>query len=172
MQVNLNRIEMIVVGRAGAGLEPVIADYERRLGRRARVNVTVVKGEPLERGVERVLAAEGRRILAAVDRVVGASGERATRSGAGAPEGATIIACCDARGVALTSEELASTLLAATRLVLVIGGAMGLHPDVRAGCPLQISLGRVTLPHQIARLVATEQLYRAFAIARGEPYHH
>jgi 23S rRNA (pseudouridine1915-N3)-methyltransferase len=48
---------------------------------------------------------------------------------------------------------------------------MGLPPEVLARARERVSFGRITLPHQLARVVATEQLYRSFRIARGEPYH-
>jgi 23S rRNA (pseudouridine1915-N3)-methyltransferase len=56
-------------------------------------------------------------------------------------------------------------------LVLVLGGSHGLDPDFLAQASERWSLGAITLPHQLARVVVTEQLYRAFTILRGEPYH-
>jgi 23S rRNA (pseudouridine1915-N3)-methyltransferase len=156
-QVNLNRIELLVVGKAGSQLTPAIDDYERRLGRRVTLNVTVVKGEPLDRGEAKVLEAERDRILPVLDRVAG-------------PD--ALIACCDSSGEQLDSREFAAKALVARRLVVIVGGAMGLHPDVSGRCGAAFGFGRVTLPHQLARLVVTEQLYRAFTIAHGEPYHH
>ena len=60
---------------------------------------------------------------------------------------------------------------AAKDLVFVIGGDEGLDPRVRDAAHLTLSLSRLTLPHRLARLVLAEQLYRAFTIVRGEPYH-
>ena len=82
---------------------------------------------------------------------------------------------CDERGDRLTSAQFA-TLLSAAReraqdLAIVIGGAFGLPDDVRARGTRTIQLAPFTLPHELARLVLAEQLYRAGTIVRGEPYH-
>ena len=57
-------------------------------------------------------------------------------------------------------------------LVFVIGGAYGFSPDVYARADAKISLSLMTFSHQAVRVIFTEQLYRAFTIMRGEPYHH
>ncbi|RMF36315.1 MAG: 23S rRNA (pseudouridine(1915)-N(3))-methyltransferase RlmH [Chlorobiota bacterium] len=83
----------------------------------------------------------------------------------------------DERGQVLRSEEFARLLErwmmhAARRLVFVIGGPWGVAPAVRERADATISLSALTLPHELARLVLCEQLYRAVSILRGEPYHH
>lgn len=81
----------------------------------------------------------------------------------------------DQAGTALTSEELAARLGrlrdAGVSLALCIGGDEGLSPRVRSAARLTWSLSRLTLPHRLARLLVAEQLYRAFEILRGSPYH-
>jgi len=82
----------------------------------------------------------------------------------------------DVRGKQLSSEEFASTLAALRdqgiqRLVLAIGPADGWSDDARARASLLFSLGRITLPHQLARVVLAEQTYRALTILAGHPYH-
>ncbi len=57
------------------------------------------------------------------------------------------------------------------RLVFLIGGSLGLHPDLLKRTAFRWSFGPITLPHQLARVVLLEQLYRGIRIARGEPYH-
>lgn len=57
------------------------------------------------------------------------------------------------------------------RLVFIIGGSNGVHPDLRMKAKLRWSFGPLTLPHQLARVVLLEQLYRGIRIMRGEPYH-
>ena len=57
-------------------------------------------------------------------------------------------------------------------LVFVIGGPYGFPAEVRARCDESLSLSRMTFSHQLVRLVFLEQLYRAFTIIKGEPYHH
>ena len=58
------------------------------------------------------------------------------------------------------------------RLILVIGGAYGFSPEVYSRADGKISLSRMTFNHQIVRLMAVEQLYRGFAILKGDPYHN
>ena len=81
------------------------------------------------------------------------------------------------RAAALSSDELARYVGqcedgAVQHLAFLIGGSYGLPKAVSARADLQLSLGRMTLPHRLARLVLFEQVYRAFTILRGEPYSH
>ena len=117
----------------------------------------VVKDEPLDRGTPaEVRRREGERLLAALDGWRGVA--------------------LDREGRAVTSEEL-SVLVGRweeeppQRTALLVGGAEGLDGAVLAACRERVSLGAVTLPHQLARVVAAEQLYRALAIRAGLPYH-
>jgi len=82
----------------------------------------------------------------------------------------------DARGDALTSEEFASYIArlrddGAQRILLAIGPADGWSPAALTRAHRTISLGRMTLPHELARAVAAEQIYRALTILAGHPYH-
>ena len=81
----------------------------------------------------------------------------------------------DERGQELTSRELALRLGrlrdSAQGLTLAIGGDEGLEKPVRDAADFVWSLGKLTLPHRLARVVVLEQLYRAFEILRGGPYH-
>jgi 23S rRNA (pseudouridine1915-N3)-methyltransferase len=90
------------------------------------------------------------------------------------PAGATLI-LLDREGSAWSSEELARRLagwrVAAAPLVLAIGGTPGVEPAFAAGAAHRWSLGPLTLPHELARVVVLEQWYRAWTIIRGEPYH-
>ena len=87
-----------------------------------------------------------------------------------------LLVACDERGKEMTSEELARFIqVRATgtgRLVFAVGGAYGLTEDFRERADLLLAFSRMTLPHELARLVLTEQLYRALTIMRGLPYHH
>jgi len=92
------------------------------------------------------------------------------------PSGAFVVVL-DERGRSLTSAALAGLLeqhmVAGTgEWVAVIGGAHGLSENVRQRADLVLSLSAMTLPHQIARLLLLEQLYRGCTIIRNEPYHH
>lgn len=82
----------------------------------------------------------------------------------------------DERGKNLTSAALANTLQAwqnqgFSQLCVIIGGADGLTDDVRARADLVLALGSLTWPHRLVRVLILEQLYRAFSILSGHPYH-
>ena len=92
------------------------------------------------------------------------------------PERAKVVAL-EVLGKGLSSEELARFVGgcedgAVQHVVFLIGGSYGLPKAISARADVQLSLGRMTLPHRIARLVLVEQIYRAFTILRGEPYSH
>ena len=90
------------------------------------------------------------------------------------PASARVIAC-DERGDRLSSAQFAEVLSSARDraqdVAVVIGGAFGLTDEVRERAQRSIQLAPWTLPHELARLVLAEQLYRAGTIVRGEPYH-
>jgi len=90
------------------------------------------------------------------------------------PKGSRIVAL-DRGGKALSSEALAGELdrwrIAARPVSLVVGGSNGLDPELVGAADLAWSLGPLTLPHELARIVVLEQVYRAWTILRGEPYH-
>jgi 23S rRNA (pseudouridine1915-N3)-methyltransferase len=91
------------------------------------------------------------------------------------PRGAQIVAL-DERGRTLTSPEFAETLRAwadsGTRdLAMVVGGADGVAPDLRAQAGMVLSFGPMVWPHMLARVMLAEQLYRAASILAGSPYH-
>jgi 23S rRNA (pseudouridine1915-N3)-methyltransferase len=90
------------------------------------------------------------------------------------PSTARLVAC-DERGDRLTSAQFA-TLVGEARdraqdLAFMIGGAYGLSDAVRARADRALQLAPWTLPHELARLVLAEQIYRAGTLVRGEPYH-
>ena len=86
------------------------------------------------------------------------------------------IVLLDSRGKQLSSEEIATALgtlrdQGAQRLVLAIGPADGWSDAAKIRAGLLLALGRITLPHQLARVVLAEQVYRALSILAGHPYH-
>ena len=87
----------------------------------------------------------------------------------------SIVVALAREGMGWTSRELAHQLerwlLAARPLSLVIGGSAGLEPSLIGRADARWSLGPLTFPHELARVLVLEQLYRAFTILRGEPYH-
>jgi 23S rRNA (pseudouridine1915-N3)-methyltransferase len=100
-------------------------------------------------------------------------------------EGAAILAALPSRahvillaieGKERSSEEFSARLddlmlRGSSDIAFVIGGSDGVSDDVRARADEMLSFGRITLPHNLARVVLLEQIYRACKISRGEPYH-
>ena len=85
-----------------------------------------------------------------------------------------VVILLDERGKNMSSPELSELILAHTdrRIVLIIGGAYGVNEEVRRRADVLWSLSRLVFPHQLVRLIVSEQLYRAQEIARGGKYHH
>ena len=139
-----------------------VAEYVKRLSTLMPCTVAEVADEPEPRqlsdaAIDRTLRIEGERLLARL------------------PQGAHVVALCvGAKQPA--SDELAEhirTLQLAGRadIAFVIGGSLGLHTSVLARSNEQMGLSRLTLPHQLARVVLAEQLYRAAKINAGQRYH-
>jgi 23S rRNA (pseudouridine1915-N3)-methyltransferase len=147
-----------VVGKPrDANLAGAIADYEARAARYWPLRIHAVREEPSRSSAPHVVRErEGRRLLDAV------------------PPGAQVVAC-DVSGRSRTSEQFARWLQdlreRAVDVSILIGGAYGLDETVKSRAAASISLAPWTLPHELARLVLAEQLYRAGTIIRGEPYH-
>lgn len=153
-------ITLIVVGRVRGTLSDDVAKYEERAGHYWKLEVVEVDdGAPGsgKSGPERVWQAEGERILD----VIGKS--------------ARVVALAR-KGKTMTSIQFAQFLQEAAvgavpEVVFVIGGAYGLSRAVLERADRTLSLSAMTLPHEMARVILTEQLYRAGTIVRGEPYH-
>ena len=89
---------------------------------------------------------------------------------------APIFVVLDSRGKQMSSEELAEFLReqqdrGTQELIFAIGPADGWSPEALKSAQFKLSLGRMTLPHELARVVLAEQLYRGFTILKGHPYH-
>lgn len=151
------KIEILAVDRLrSAWAREAVAEYLGRIGRYCPVERRHVKraGEDPE-----AVAAEGERLLKAA-----ATGP-ADRLVALDPAGEAL----DSRGWAALVGGSADEGVG--RLVFVVGGAAGLSPDVKRAARRIVSLGPQTLAHELAQVVLVEQLYRAWTILRGEPYH-
>lgn len=152
------RVALLTVGRPRqSGLADAIREYETRAARYWPLDVIEVKEESA-RGlsVDQVREREAARLLERV-----------------APD-ARVVAC-DPGGDVLDSEAFAAWLSEqrdrAQNVAFAIGGAYGLGDAVKRRATRRLSLAPWTLPHELARLVLAEQLYRAGTISRGEPYH-
>ncbi len=146
------RFRLLVVGRGSGEL----AGYEKRLTTRL---AGMAGFEVIELAEARAKGADGRRR------------EEARRILDRARKGFILF---DERGEQLASREWAaafSRLPGGARQDFVIGGADGVADEVRAAAGRIWSLSRLTLPHQLARTLVIEQIYRAFTIMRGHPYH-
>lgn len=91
-------------------------------------------------------------------------------------DGHEYVICCDERGKNISSPEFANQINGAfingKEVVILIGGAYGFTPEVREKADFVWSFSKLVFPHMIARLVVTEQIYRASQIIAGGPYHH
>jgi len=152
------RISLLVIGRPrDAGLADAIREYETRAVRYWPLDVVEVREES-GRGLTPALV---------MDRAAERWAERL-------PADALLVAC-DPGGESMDSARFAGWLQdqreQARSVAFVIGGAHGLGESVRGRAAKRLSLAPWTLPHEVARLVLSEQLYRAGTIVRGEPYH-
>ncbi len=86
------------------------------------------------------------------------------------------VICCDERGKNISSDEYYSLISRAftegKNVVILIGGAYGFSQEIRDKADFVWSFSRLVFPHMIARIMATEQIYRAYEIGRGSHYHH
>ena len=158
----MHRVKVVAVGKVrDKWLSDAIAEYAKRLGRFCRFEIEEVDDERIDTatgsaGVARGLRREGDRALARL-----------------APS-AYVIAM-EASGDMATSEVFAERLRAqldkGRELAFVVGGSHGVHADVLARADWRLSMSRMTFPHQLARLMLVEQVYRAFKILANETYH-
>ena len=134
------------------------ADYAKRFPPELRLELKAITTEPRSGGktTEQIMTAERQRIEAAL------------------PSGTHVVAL-DERGSALTTAALAAKLSQwqgqGGDVALLIGGPDGLHPALRQGAHERIRLSDLTLPHAMVRVLLVEQLYRAWSINAGHPYH-
>ncbi|MCZ8538373.1 23S rRNA (pseudouridine(1915)-N(3))-methyltransferase RlmH [Paenisporosarcina quisquiliarum] len=139
-----------------------IEEYTKRLGSYAKIDLIEVSDEKApenlsDADMEIVKKKEGERILAKI----GAD---------------TFVIALAIEGKMKSSEQLADDLQSLmtygrSKIAFVIGGSLGLHEDVMKRSDEKLSFSKMTLPHQLMKLVLVEQVYRAFRIIKGEPYH-
>ena len=157
------KIKIVTVGKLKEKyLKDGIAEYTKRISRFTKLEMieladekTPDKASELEN--QKILETEGARILSKV-------GER------------DFVVVLAIEGKTFSSEDFSKQLEQAfikgySTLTFIIGGSLGLAPIVKNRANLSVSFGRLTLPHQLMRLVLVEQIYRAFTIQQGSPYH-
>lgn len=157
------KITVIAVGKIKEKyFTGAIGEYSKRLGRYCKLELIEVHDEKTPDGAGEALelqikVREGERILQKL------------------PENAFIVALA-IDGKMLDSEELAAQMerwnvSGISHIVFVIGGSLGLSPEVLKRADYRLSFSRMTFPHQLMRVILLEQIYRSFRIRSHEPYH-
>ncbi len=139
-----------------------VSEYSKRLSRFCRLQVIEVADEPAPEPVragdrERILSKEAERIRKKI------------------PAGSHVTALA-VDGKPFSSEEFSAWMdglrvSGISSLTLLIGGSLGIHEDLLRESDMRLSFSRMTFPHQLMRVITLEQIYRAFKISSGEPYH-
>ena len=139
-----------------------IKEYSKRLSRFCSLEITELKESLLPANAsaadeEKVKLEEGKEILKAI-------------------KDGTYVITLEIKGKALTSEELAVKIddlgiMGRSSVAFVIGGSLGLSPEVSQRADFKLSFSRMTFPHQMMRVILLEQIYRSFKINRHEAYH-
>lgn len=138
-----------------------IAEYKKRLSRFTKLNIIEIPDEKIPENasvkeMESVKEKEGNQILNKI------------------PENSYVVAMC-IEGKEISSQELAKKISDITMLkshiTFIIGGSLGLWDKVKQRADNKMSFGKITLPHQLMRVVLSEQIYRAFKINNNESYH-
>lgn len=157
------KIKLVTIGKLKEKyLKEGIAEYSKRLSRFTKVEIieladekTPDKASQLEN--QQILAKEGERILSKV----------ADRE---------FVIALAIEGQQFSSEKFSlviedTSIKGFSNITFIIGGSLGLSSQVKERANLLMSFGKLTLPHQLMRLVLIEQIYRAFMIQQGSPYH-
>ncbi len=153
------KIQIIAVGqKMPAWVEQACADYLKRMPREIEVQITVIP--PAQRrardSTEHYRQLEARQII----KKAGSNGLSIALDEQGKPWSSNDWA-----------QQLGGWMQQQPRVNLLIGGPDGLADECREICRQTISLGRMTMPHALVRVVLVEQLYRAWSILKGHPYH-
>lgn len=156
-------IEIICVGKLKEKyLKNGIAEYLKRLDAYAKVTLIELADEPTAENMSPV----------EIQQVLEKEAEKITQRLA--PDRKVIVLAIE--GKLISSPELAATLenyatYGDSKVSFIIGGSLGLADQIKKRADLSISFGRITLPHQLMRLVLVEQIYRSFRIMKGHSYH-
>ncbi len=155
-------VTVIAVGKLKESyLRDGCAEYVKRLGAYSKINVVEIEEEricdsPSQTQINCVINKEGERILKKI------------------PKNSAVIPLC-IEGKEYSSPEFSSLIqkisLENSSICFVIGGSFGLSEDVKKLGKVKLSFGKMTLPHQLARMVLLEQVYRAFSILNNSKYH-
>lgn len=154
-------VNLICIGKLKENyLKDACGEYLKRLGAFCKTTVFELDeyrlpDSPSQSQIDMALKDEGERILKKA-------------------EGSTIIAMC-IEAKQMDSETLAQTVnelsLTTSKISFVIGGSFGLSDEVKNKAKIKLSMSKMTFPHQLARVMLLEQIYRAFMINNGNKYH-
>ncbi|GAA5349177.1 23S rRNA (pseudouridine(1915)-N(3))-methyltransferase RlmH [Streptococcus uberis] len=157
------KIKIICVGKIKEKyLKDGIAEYQKRLSRFTQFEIIELADEKTP---EKASQAENEKIMEKeANRILSKIGNR------------DFVIALAIEGKQYASEEFSQfvtdiTIQGFSDITFIIGGSLGLHSKIKQKAHALISFGRLTLPHQLMRLVLTEQIYRAFMIQEGSPYH-
>ncbi len=157
------KIDIVCVGKIKEKFfTQALEEYRKRLSAYCDLSVIEVKDENTPDNAS----------AAVVDGILKTEGERLMSK---LREDAYVIAL-DIDGKSLSSEEFAGKLSSlmtygSSRISFVIGGSLGLHGSIKDRADLRLSFSKMTFPHQLMRVILAEQIYRAFRIMKGQPYH-
>lgn len=157
------RITILCVGKIKESFyREAVGEYVKRLGKYCRLEIVEVADEKTP---DRASAAEEEQIR-----------EREAQRLLARLEERSFVCTLEIRGRRYTSEGFAEVIRRAaldgqSHIVFVIGGSLGLHEKVLKRSDLAISFSDMTFPHQLMRIILCEQIYRAYRIIHGEPYH-
>ena len=156
------KLKLIAVGHKMPGwIQAGFDEYAKRMPRECRIDLIELApshrpNKPSDADINKAMADESARMLAKVD-------------------AADHVVALDERGKSFSSQKLAQAfdtwMLSGQNVALLIGGADGLHADCKARANQMWSLSAGTLPHALVRVILAEQLYRAWSIRAGHPYH-
>ena len=149
------QIRLVCVGNLKEKFwQSAIEEYKKRLQKFCNLQIIELDEQNKYQDVNKILSEEGKSIIANLG-------------------GYNIL--LDIEGKAYSSEDLANkikqTLLSSSTITFIIGGSYGVSDEVKRSVQERISFGRITMPHNLARVVALEQIYRAFMINSGAKYH-
>jgi len=154
------RLHLVFVGKTGLEeLDVAIHRYVKRLQHYVPIEIHLIREEKISKSVPERLVQERES-----DRILAVARDRG------------VLLVWDRLGRELDSEDLAAILQGLQNqgvghVWVIVGGALGVSERLLTRANQVLALSRLTFPHDIARLLVVEQLYRAFTITRGEPYH-
>ncbi|MDD5802002.1 MAG: 23S rRNA (pseudouridine(1915)-N(3))-methyltransferase RlmH [Solobacterium sp.] len=150
-------LKLICVGRVkDASLKALIDDYQKRIQKYHKLEITEVKDEPIRDNEKEVLDIEASRIMSKIDKD-------------------DYVILLDLHGEPLDSVSFAKKIdklfVSCSKITFVIGGSLGLGEEVKKRANYRLKLSDMTFLHQMTRLIILEQIYRCFKILNHETYH-